>query len=118
MVRRYTALELSLVAVERVKEYSEEIEQEAPAIVEPRPAPTWPAKGAIMVDKLSIRYAEDLPDVLHEVSFSVQAGEKIGVVGSTGSGKSTLALSFFRFVEAHAGRIMVGARNSSIIAVS
>ena len=71
-------MELSLVAVERVKEYSEEIEQEAPAIIEPRPAPTWPAKGAIMVDKLSIRYAEDLPDVLHEVSFSVQAGEKIG----------------------------------------
>lgn len=83
-----------------------------------------------MVDKLSIRYAEDLPDVLHEVSFSVQAGEKIGnfaylvywphadnlflqgVVGSTGSGKSTLALSFFRFVEAHAGRIMVGSSDS------
>jgi ABC-type multidrug transport system fused ATPase/permease subunit len=79
------------------------------------------------VEKLYIRYAPDLPDVLHGVSFSVEGGQKIGIVGPTvspsccvkssprrltccemqGCGKSTLALSFFRFVEAHAGRIVI-----------
>lgn len=49
----------------------------------------------------------ELPNVLHGISFSVNPREKIGVVGSTGCGKSTLALSFFRFVEAHQGQILI-----------
>jgi ABC-type multidrug transport system fused ATPase/permease subunit len=48
-----------------------------------------------------------MPNVLHGISFDVQPREKIGIVGATGCGKSTLALSFFRFVEATAGRIVI-----------
>jgi ABC-type multidrug transport system fused ATPase/permease subunit len=44
---------------------------------------------------------------LHGISFSIKGREKIGVVGRTGSGKSTLALSFFRFVEASQGSIVI-----------
>lgn len=106
LVRRFTNLELALVSVERIKEYSE-IEQEKPEIIEPRPPAHWPHAGAIEVDKLTVRYAPELPDVLHEISFSVRPGEKVGIVGSTGCGKSTLALSFFRFVEAWSGQIVV-----------
>ncbi|KAL8277515.1 hypothetical protein RQP46_010070 [Phenoliferia psychrophenolica] len=106
LVRRYTALELAMVGVERIKEYSE-CEQEAPEIIEPRPPAHWPHAGEIHVEKLSIRYAPELPDVLHELSFSVLPGQKVGIVGATGCGKSTLALSFFRFVEAWAGKIIV-----------
>ncbi|GAA6024648.1 hypothetical protein JCM8202_000420 [Rhodotorula sphaerocarpa] len=105
LVRRYTSLELSMVAVERLKEFSE-IKQEAAEIVEPRPPAHWP-QGHIEVNKLRIRYAPELPDVLQDLTFSVKAGEKIGIVGSTGCGKSTLAASFFRFVEAHSGSIVV-----------
>lgn len=49
----------------------------------------------------------ELPNVLHSISFQVAPREKIGVVGATGCGKSTLALSFFRFVEAFEGRIVI-----------
>jgi len=45
--------------------------------------------------------------VLHKISFTANSGEKIGILGRTGSGKSTLALSFFRFVEATGGRIVI-----------
>ncbi|KZV87123.1 multidrug resistance-associated ABC transporter [Exidia glandulosa HHB12029] len=106
LVRRFVGLEQSMVAVERVKEFSE-IEQEPPEFIEPRPPASWPSEGAIAVEDLSIRYANDLPNVLHELNFDIYPGEKVGVLGRTGSGKSTLALSFFRFVEPSQGRIVI-----------
>ncbi|TFY65276.1 hypothetical protein EVJ58_g2068 [Rhodofomes roseus] len=106
LVRRFVGLEQSMVAVERIKEFSE-LPREPPEFVEPRPPASWPEKGAIECESLVIRYAPDLPDVLHNLNFTIAPGEKIGVLGRTGSGKSTLALSFFRFVEPVEGRILV-----------
>ncbi|KAG7095389.1 hypothetical protein E1B28_006144 [Marasmius oreades] len=106
MVRRFVGLEQSMVALERVKEYSE-LKREAPEFVEPRPPASWPTKGEIRCENLVIRYAPELPDVLHRLNFEIKPGEKVGILGRTGSGKSTLALSFFRFVEATEGRILV-----------
>lgn len=36
--------------------------------------------------------------MLHNVSFSIRSGEKVGVVGRTGSGKSSLTLSLLRLI--------------------
>ncbi|KAJ2928554.1 hypothetical protein H1R20_g8546, partial [Candolleomyces eurysporus] len=106
MVRRFVGLEQSMVALERIKEYSE-LKREPPEIVEPRPDASWPSQGDIKCEDLVIRYAPDLPDVLHNLNFEIRPGEKVGILGRTGSGKSTLALSFFRFVEPTQGRIVV-----------
>ncbi|ELU41878.1 ATP-dependent bile acid transporter [Rhizoctonia solani AG-1 IA] len=81
--------------------------QEAPEFIEPRPSASWPERGDISVENLTIRYAPNLPNVLHNLAFDIKARSKIGVLGRTGSGKSTLALSFFRFVEATEGRIVI-----------
>ncbi|KAJ6551152.1 hypothetical protein B0H19DRAFT_1156687 [Mycena capillaripes] len=105
-VRAFVGLEQCLVAVERVKETSD-LPREPPEIIEPRPPASWPCKGKIACQDLSVRYAADLPNVLHNINFEVLPGEKIGIVGRTGSGKSTLALSFFRFVEASEGKILI-----------
>ncbi|KAG1241807.1 hypothetical protein G6F68_016489 [Rhizopus microsporus] len=84
-----------------------EIDQEAPAITNVRPPANWPTHGAIEAKDLEARYAADLDPVLKGLTFSIKPQEKIGVVGRTGSGKSTLALSFFRFVEATKGSIVI-----------
>ncbi|KAG2156756.1 multidrug resistance-associated ABC transporter [Suillus bovinus] len=106
LVRRFVGLEQSMVALERIKEYSE-LKREPPEYIEPRPPASWPDKGAIKCENLIIRYAPELPEVLHNLNFEVHPGEKVGILGRTGSGKSTLALSFFRFVEATEGRIVI-----------
>ncbi|CAO3650101.1 unnamed protein product [Cunninghamella blakesleeana] len=106
LIRRYANVEMNFNAVERVVEYME-IDQEADDITEYRPPPQWPIHGAIQVSNLQIRYADHLPSVLHDLSFTVKPQEKIGIVGTTGSGKSTLALSFFRFIEASKGSIVI-----------
>ncbi|KAI0367391.1 multidrug resistance-associated ABC transporter [Pilatotrama ljubarskyi] len=117
LVRRFVGLEQSMVAVERVKEFSE-LPREPPEFIEPRPPASWPTSGAIKCENLVIRYAPDLPNVLHSLNFEIRPGEKVGVLGRTGSGKSTLALSFFRFVEPTEGRILIDGLDISKIGLT
>ncbi|KAI9320842.1 hypothetical protein BX666DRAFT_2119002 [Dichotomocladium elegans] len=105
-IRRYTNVEMSFNAVERIVEFTE-MDEEAPAITDIRPPSKWPMEGRVQVRDLEVRYAPELDPVLHGISFEVKPREKIGIVGRTGSGKSTLALSFFRFVEATRGSIVI-----------
>ncbi|KAH6566012.1 hypothetical protein BASA60_009663 [Batrachochytrium salamandrivorans] len=106
-VRMHAEMEMSMNSVERVNEYST-IEQEPAAIVESnRPNAKWPEQGQITVKDLSIRYADDQPDVLKKVSFTVKGAEKVAVVGRTGAGKSTLSLAFFRIIPLSGGSIEI-----------
>ncbi|KAN0111601.1 hypothetical protein V8E52_008339 [Russula decolorans] len=108
--RFWTGLELDLNSVERVVEYLE-LPREPPVIVESsRPPAYWPSsesENLIVVEDLVIRYAPELPPVLHNVSFTLKGRERVGLLGRTGSGKSTLAMSVLRFVEPASGRILV-----------
>ena len=61
---------------------------------------TDPALPHISFVSFSFRYRAHLPLVLRSVSFSILAGEKIGIVGRTGAGKSTLFLCLCRLMSA------------------
>ncbi|KAJ7892612.1 P-loop containing nucleoside triphosphate hydrolase protein [Mycena leptocephala] len=56
----------------------------------------WPASGELRIAGLSARYSKDGPKVLHDISFHIKSGERVGIVGRTGSGKSSLTLSLLR----------------------
>ena len=96
-------------SVERMKEYESQPEERAydtpPEVAATLPA-GWPRSGSLSVEKLRLRYRPSLPPVLKDVSFSVAAGQKVGIVGRTGSGKSSLLMALFRIVEAESGRIL------------
>ncbi|XP_036936900.1 canalicular multispecific organic anion transporter 2 isoform X2 [Acanthopagrus latus] len=107
MVRMSSDLENNIVAVERVKEYSE-TKTEAPWEVEDKkPPPEWPMEGNVEFHDYSVRYREGLDLVLKRLTLNVKGGEKIGIVGRTGAGKSSMTLCLFRLLEAAAGEITV-----------
>jgi ABC-type multidrug transport system fused ATPase/permease subunit len=53
-------------------------------------AASWPARGAIEFDRVSLVYRPGLPPALRELSFSIQGGHNVGIVGRTGAGKVRL----------------------------
>ncbi|KAG9350266.1 hypothetical protein JZ751_026620, partial [Albula glossodonta] len=107
MVRMTSDLENNIVAVERVKEYSE-TQTEAPwEIEDKKPPPEWPAQGKVEFHDYSVRYREGLDLVLKNLTLSVNGGEKIGIVGRTGAGKSSMTLCLFRLLEAASGEITI-----------
>ncbi|XP_045566343.1 ATP-binding cassette sub-family C member 3 isoform X5 [Salmo salar] len=107
MVRMTSDLESNIVAVERVKEYSE-TKTEAPWEVEDKkPSSDWPSQGNVEFSDYSVRYREGLELVLKNLTLSVKGGEKIGIVGRTGAGKSSMTLCLFRLLEAAGGEITI-----------
>ena len=60
-----------------------------------------------MFEHATFRYRIDGPEVLHDVSFSIPAGQVVGVVGPSGSGKSTLAKLIQRLYVPESGRVLV-----------
>ena len=58
------------------------------------PDDRWPSEGAVRFEGVSLRYRENLPQALRDVSLDLQAGEKVGVVGQTGAGESLFTYRF------------------------
>ena len=67
----------------------------------------WPFKGEIEFKQVKLKYRKNLPKVLKGLSFKVEAGKKIGLIGRTGAGKSTIGLTIPRIVEAFEGSIEI-----------
>ena len=66
------------------------------------------AGGSVAFDHVFFRYPSASGYALSDVTFSVPAGKKVGIIGSTGSGKSTLVNLIPRLFEATEGTVSVG----------
>ena len=66
--------------------------------------------GEIVFDRVSFDYG-DGKDVLRDVSFRIEPGQRIALVGSSGSGKTTIANLILRFYHANAGTIRLDGIN-------
>jgi ATP-binding cassette subfamily B multidrug efflux pump len=79
-----------------------------PAIADP-PEPRRPGKirGGIEFDDVSFRYPGTDHWVLRHLSFHVDAGETVAIVGGTGSGKTTLARLIPRLYDPTEGRVLI-----------
>nr|XP_006822844.1 PREDICTED: ATP-binding cassette sub-family C member 9-like [Saccoglossus kowalevskii] len=105
LVRLSSDCEMQMNAVERVEYYTNV--QPEPYQGTYEPPPTWPDKGTIQLQNISVRYATGLEPVLQDVNITFKCGQKIGICGRTGSGKSSLVLSIFRIIDIFKGHIVI-----------
>jgi len=76
--------------------------QEAPNAI----LPSTNVRGMIQFDRVNFSYIPE-KSTIHEVDFTIAAGEKMALVGHTGSGKSTLVKLLMRFYDAQSGAILI-----------
>jgi len=99
---KFNTLQMGLIAAERVFTLLENTDSVnntgtlAPQKIE----------GRIEFDQVDFSYLEDNP-ILKSVSFKIQPGETLAIVGSTGSGKTTIINLLNRFYEIQGGRILI-----------
>jgi ABC-type multidrug transport system fused ATPase/permease subunit len=111
-------LETAMVSVERIHAYTQVL-QEAPAVTEADgKLAGWPRLPSIEFVDVSVKYRPGLPKALSNVSFKVEPGEKIGVIGRTGSGKSTLMLLMTRILEPQKGRVLIDGLDISTLGLA
>ena len=110
VVQLWAIIQQNFNSVERIIEYTG-IEQEAKNSQRNpnRNIPSnWPQQGDVQFLDYHTKYAPELDLALKGITFKVNPGQRVAVVGRTGSGKSTLALSLIRGLEAESGQITIG----------
>ena len=100
---RYTALQGAVVSAQRIfKMLSLPAEIQSPS----QPRKTGRARGEIEFEHVWFAY-NDEDWVLKDVSFKVEAGQSVAVVGRTGAGKTTITNLLLRFYDVQRGRILL-----------
>lgn len=99
---KFNTLQMGLVAAERVfdlLDHSEHIEDKGTL----RPERL---QGQVAFEDVSFAYIKD-EYVLKDISFEIQPGQTLAIIGSTGSGKSTIISILNRFYDIQKGRISI-----------
>jgi subfamily B ATP-binding cassette protein MsbA len=65
------------------------------------------AQGWLRLERVGLRYREDQPPALDDVTLELRPGETVALVGPSGAGKSTLVNLLPRFIEPTAGRLLL-----------
>lgn len=96
----------AIISLKRIKE----VLQAEPAMVF-EDGPVEDLDGTIRFTNVTFTYPKEEEPTLKDISFEVEAGQMIGVVGATGAGKSTLAQLIPRLFDAQEGTIEIGGKN-------
>jgi subfamily B ATP-binding cassette protein MsbA len=102
-----SAIAQTTVALERIQKIlsADEIIREHPEAVD-----VGRVKGAIAFENIAFGY-DDETQVLRDVSFTIEPGQVVGIVGPTGSGKSTVLSLLPRFYDPSGGRILIDGKD-------
>jgi subfamily B ATP-binding cassette protein MsbA len=106
LARVHLQFQKGKIGVQRLKATFDE-QTKVPDPLHPVPFPAF--NKEISFNNIIFTYGED--EVLHDISFKVPKGQKIGIAGESGSGKSTLVNLIFRFYDITKGSITLDGVN-------
>ena len=101
--RQSVTLQRSLASAERAFAL---LDEDPDVIERPNSSQINRARGELAFRNVSFAYDDDRP-VLHDVSFDIRAGTRLGIAGTTGSGKTTLVNLLNRFYDPTSGQIVL-----------
>ncbi len=104
MSEKFNVLQGAMASSERIFQLLDTpVEVRSPVSPVPRPAA---APGRIAFEDVTFSYVGGEP-VLRDLSFVVEPGQRVGIVGATGSGKTTIINLLLRFYDVQQGRITI-----------
>ena len=95
-----------IISIRRIKE----VLATEPAMAFPD-SPDEELEGSLSFEHVTFSYPNDDEPMLKDISFEVEPGQMIGVVGVTGAGKSTLAQLIPRLFDPQEGSVKIGGRD-------
>ena len=114
---KYAVIQAAMTAAERIFDLLDTSVETpgraaSPAATTPAavPAVVQPSRGAVEFDDVWFSYRPGDP-VLKGISFKIEPGERVAVIGATGSGKTTTIKLMSRFYEVDSGVVRVGGRD-------
>ncbi|KAL5574463.1 hypothetical protein UlMin_016162 [Ulmus minor] len=111
----FTETEKEMVSLERALEYMdipvEELHGDRSLDSD------WPYRGLIEFHNVTLRYTPSSPDALHDITFTIEGGMQVGIIGRTGAGKSSILNSLFRLTPISTGCIIVDGINIAEVPV-
>ncbi|MCA9737271.1 MAG: ABC transporter ATP-binding protein [Gemmatimonadetes bacterium] len=111
-LRRVTTLAAKMAKSAAGAERLLEILASEPDLRDPIPAPApVTLRGDLRLSHVSYAYADDGPDVLHDVDLHIRAGEHVAILGTNGAGKSTLASLIPRLRDVRTGQVLIDGRD-------
>ncbi|XP_071455801.1 probable multidrug resistance-associated protein lethal(2)03659 [Hetaerina americana] len=113
-VRQTAEVENQMTAVERVLEYTDVENEESIYLflADSKSIEGWPSKGEICFQNVGMSYKRNGRIVIRHLNLTIQASEKVGVVGRTGAGKSTLIATLLRLGYIEEGTITIDGVNT------
>ncbi|KAJ8925148.1 hypothetical protein NQ315_001333 [Exocentrus adspersus] len=94
-VRLWADVENHMTSVERVLEYTNDKNEEHTG----KEPDHWPKQGSVVFRNVTLSYQNTTRPVLKDVSFEIQSGQRVGIVGRTGAGKSSIISTLFRLYD-------------------
>lgn len=109
-VAQLASLALVVAQIQPLLEMVEPVLKEVPEVSEGKRVVTR-LSGSIELSRVSFRYTEGGPDIIHNLSLRIRPGQYVAVVGETGCGKSTLMRLMLGFEKPRKGAIYFDGRD-------
>jgi ATP-binding cassette, subfamily B, multidrug efflux pump len=112
---KFTVMQQAMASSERIFELLDSRDLDAPMLTVANTATPAPA-GQVVFDDVGFSYRSDTP-VLDRVSFQIQAGQTVAIVGPTGAGKSTIIKLMLRLFDPVSGRVLLDGQDLRLMPV-